>query len=103
MSNSSIWAMDRTLSGATTPGQGGAGSNDNEGVLQIPQISKARASLLDSLISYPGYSLSGVLPLCRDAVNVFYCPSWVSYSIEIDLLKIIHIQENCAQNNFTKM
>ena len=29
--------MDRALSGATTPSQSGPGSNDNEGVLRIPQ------------------------------------------------------------------
>ena len=33
---SSIWLIDRTLSGATTPGQSGPGSDDNEGVLHIP-------------------------------------------------------------------
>ena len=35
MSNSSIWAIDRILSGATTPGQSGPGSNGNNGVLHI--------------------------------------------------------------------
>ena len=30
---SSIWPIDRTLSGATTPGQNGPRSNGNEGVL----------------------------------------------------------------------
>ena len=63
-----IWSIDRTLSGATTPGQRGPASNGNERVLHIPQISKARALSLDSLMSYPGYSLVGVLPLCRDAM-----------------------------------
>ena len=29
--------MDRALSGATIPDQSGPGSNDNEGVLRIPQ------------------------------------------------------------------
>ena len=37
MSNSSIWLIDRTLSGATTLGQSGPGSDVNEGVLYIPQ------------------------------------------------------------------
>ena len=37
MSNSSIWPIDKTLWGATTPGQGEPGSNDNERVLHIPQ------------------------------------------------------------------
>ena len=39
MSNSSIWPVDRTLSGATTPIQGGTKSNCNEEVHDIPQIS----------------------------------------------------------------
>ena len=39
MSNSSIWLKERTLSGASTPGQGEPGSNGNEGILRILQIS----------------------------------------------------------------
>ena len=37
MSNSSIWHIDMTLSGATTPDQTEPGSNSSEGVLRIPQ------------------------------------------------------------------
>ena len=33
---SSIWLIDRTLSGVTTLGQSEPGRNDNEGVLYIP-------------------------------------------------------------------
>ena len=36
MSIISIWHKDRTLSGATTPGQGEPGSKVNEGVLHVP-------------------------------------------------------------------
>ena len=36
---SSIWPIDRTLSGATTLGQSGPGSDYNEGVLHSPQNS----------------------------------------------------------------
>ena len=58
MSNSSIWPIDRTLSGATFLGQGGPGSNNNEGVLLIPQnFSITGASPSDFLGSYLGYSL----------------------------------------------
>ena len=39
MSLSSVWAIDRTLSGATTPGQSEPESDDNEKVLCIPQSS----------------------------------------------------------------
>ena len=46
-----------TLLGATTPGQSGPVSNGNEGVLHIPQISRAGASPSDSLVSYPGYKI----------------------------------------------
>ena len=49
----------RALSETTTPDQSGPGSNGNEGVLRIPQISKARASASDVLISYPGHLLGG--------------------------------------------
>ena len=36
---SSIWSIERALSGATTPGQSGPGSNGYEVVLRIPQSS----------------------------------------------------------------
>ena len=35
MQVSSIWPIDRALSGATIPGQSGPGNNGNEGVLRI--------------------------------------------------------------------
>ena len=48
------------LSGATTPGQRGPGSNGNEGVLHIPQSSSiAGTSPSDCFVSYPGHSLRG--------------------------------------------
>ena len=55
---SSIWPMGRTLSGATIPDQSGPGSNDNEGVLHIPQSSSiSGASPSNCLVSYPGHLL----------------------------------------------
>ena len=53
----SIWLIDRALSVTTTPGKSGPGSNGAEGVLHFPQISKARASLSDGFVRYPGYFL----------------------------------------------
>ena len=45
------------LSGTTNPGQSGTESNDNEGVLRIPQSSSiAGTSPSDYLVSYPGHS-----------------------------------------------
>ena len=58
MQFSSIWPIDRTLSGATTPGQSRPGSNDNEGVFHIPQSSSITgASPSDCLVSCPGHLL----------------------------------------------
>ena len=37
MSNSSIWPIDSTQSGTTTPGQSEPGSDGNKEVLRIPQ------------------------------------------------------------------
>ena len=74
---SSIWPIDRTLSGVATPGQSGPGSNSNERVIHIPQSSSITGALpSDFWVSYLGHSLGErVLPLCREAVSVFYCPS----------------------------
>ena len=58
MLNSSIWPIDKTLSGTIIPGQNGPGSDGNEGTLYIPQISSITgASWSDCLVSYPGHSL----------------------------------------------
>ena len=49
---SSIWPIDNTLSGATTPGQSRPGSDANNGVLRIPQsYSITWASPSDCLVS----------------------------------------------------
>ena len=62
-----------TLSGAITSGQSGPGSDGNEEVLNIGQIpSITEDSSSDCLVSYPGRSLVGVLPICWDTVGVFY-------------------------------
>ena len=82
MPNSSIWPIDRTLSDATTTGQNGSESDGNEGALCIPQSSSiTRATPSDCLLSYTGHSL-GVLPLCRNAVGVFYGSSQMGHSFE---------------------
>ena len=73
MSNSSIWPINRTLSGTTTPSQSGPGSDGNEGVHHIPQSSNITgASPSDCSMSYPGHSFKRALLLYREAVGVFY-------------------------------
>ena len=54
MSNKSY----RTLSGATTLGQSGPGSNNNEGELHIPQSGSITGAFSsDCLMLYPGHLL----------------------------------------------
>ena len=59
MSNSSILPKDRTLSGATTPGQSRPENDGNDQVIHIPQSPKAPS---DWLKSYPGRSLGESYP-----------------------------------------
>ena len=75
MSNSSIWPIDRTHSGATPLGQIGPGSNGNERVLRIPQRSKTGVSPSDCLLSHLGHSLGGVnLTLLQKCSQCFQQP-----------------------------
>ena len=68
---SSIWPIDRTLLGATTPGQSGPGSNGNEGVLRILQSSRIiRALPSDCFVSYAGHSLGDSYP-CAEKQSVY--------------------------------
>ena len=63
MSNSSIRIIDRTpLTGTSSAGQSGPGSNSNEWVLHIPQSSKAGTLPSDDFVSYSGYLLVGSYP-----------------------------------------
>ena len=55
--------QDRTLSGATTPGQSRPGSDGNEGVLHISQSSCISGmSPSDCIVSYSGHSLREFYP-----------------------------------------
>ena len=70
---SSIWPLYRTLSDATTPCKSGPGSDGNKEVLRISKSSSTNGTLpSDRLVAYPGHSSVEFLPLCRDAVGVFY-------------------------------
>ena len=88
MSNSSIWPIDRTLSGATAPGLCGPGSDSNKGVFHIPQSSSITgASPSDGLVSYPGHSLGQFYP----SVN----PVYVYIYIYIYIYKIQFVNKFC--------
>ena len=64
---SSIYPIDRALSGATIPGKSGPENNGKKGVLRIPQSSSITGtSPSDCFVSYPGHSLRwGRTPLQR--------------------------------------
>ena len=83
MSNGSIWSINRTLSGATNPGQSGSENNGNERVLHFPQIFKAGASPSDDLVSYVGQDLVGFYGistsigyLMRNPPNFYFIHNW---------------------------
>ena len=81
---SSIWPIDRTLLGTTTPGQNWHGGDGNEVMLHIPQSSSTTGtSPSDCLVSYLGHSLGVVLPLYRGSVD------WAICMIDKSLLKRI--------------
>ena len=64
---SSIWLIERTLSGTTTQDQSGSGYNGNKEVFSI-----TGASPSDCSVSYPGHSLAGVgFYLCTEMHSVY--------------------------------
>ena len=60
---SSIWLIDMALSGATILGQTGPGNDGSKGVHYILQYQDTCCE---------------VFSLSRDAIGVFYSPSWLS-------------------------
>ena len=68
--------MDRTLLGVTTQAWVDLEAIAMKGVHCIHQSCIITGtSPSDFLVSYPGHSLRGALPLYRGAVGVFYSPS----------------------------
>ena len=89
---SSIWPIDRTLSGAATPDENGHGSDDSEGVPCIFQNSNiTETSLSDCLVSYPVHLLGGggLTPRQRSSC-VFYSPNQLGKHIFNTKVTIVH-------------
>ena len=94
-----IWPKDRTLSGATTPGQSGLWSDGNKVLLRIPQsYSITGTSSSVCCASYPGYSLGGgLMPLQRCSICILQSQSteqgtiWLSRNDWIMLKRIISV------------
>ena len=84
-----VWPTDRILSAATTPDQIGPGSDGSEGVLRIPQSSSITAtSPWVCLVSHQDTRWwGGVLPLCREAVSIFYSPSRLDKLLTLEKAK----------------
>ena len=70
----------------------GSRSNGNEEVHRIPQSSRITWSPpSDCLVPYPGHSLGGgVLPLCREAVDIFYRPSRLGKQFRLSRIVYSH-------------
>ena len=91
--NRSIWPIDGSLTGTTTPDRSGLGSNGNKGVLYISQSSRTEASFSDGLVSYPGRLLEvGVFSHERDKVGVFYSPSQLGW-LRIEYWNVTYVNE----------
>ena len=76
---SSIWPIDRTLSGATTPGQTGPGAMAMKGTPYSPKLQycwnftiRLFSVISTTLVVVVVGGGGRVLSLCRDAVGVFY-------------------------------
>ena len=100
---SSIWSIDRTLSGPTTPGHSGLVSDGNKGGLRIPQSSSITAvSLSDCLLSYPGH-LSGKSYPSTEMQLVYYTAlaDRAKYTMgQIDLFEnYLYVIGPCEKNN----
>ena len=97
-----IWPIDRTLSGATTLGQSGPGSNGNDGVLHIPQISKAGASPSVCFMLYLGHLLGcgGLTPLQRWSLHILQ-PLSTRPSYSLNILNIMVIIIGKGINNLS--
>ena len=78
---SSILPIDRSLSGATNPGQSGPGSDCNEGVLRIHQSSSnTRAPPSDCLVSYLDHWLRESYPFAeKQSMYSVTHADWVIY------------------------
>ena len=101
MSNSSIWLpIDRTLSGVTTPGQSGPGSDGNEGVFHIPQSSSITgASPSDCLVLYPGHSF-----FFGGGAEYSTAPDdWANYYETDDSLQLRKLNQNVFNYSYFKI
>ena len=96
---SSIWPIDRTLSGATTLGQSGSGTDGIEEVPHIPQSSSITGtSPSDCLVSYLGDSLGmGSNPSAE--VQSVYSTAPADWAKIVLFKNYSYLIEMCAKNS----
>ena len=75
--------MDRALSGGTILGQSGPGSDDNEGVLRIPQSSSITGTSSDCLVSYQDTPWGGALTLLERSSRCILQPQLTGHSEKV--------------------
>ena len=93
--------MPLVLSGATTPGQSGAGSNGNEEVLRIPQrLGITGTSSSDCLVSYSGHLLEGSYP-SADLKSVYSTApaDWAIHSVNVKTVGFF--SDNSVKHKYT--
>ena len=85
MQFSSIWPIDRALSGSSTPDQSRSGSDGNEGILRIPQSpSITETSPSDCLVSYPGHPFEAGSYPSAEVQSVYSTapPNWAVHRVK---------------------
>ena len=68
-----VWTIDGTLTSTTTRYQWQWRTSTHS-----PKLQNRSLTIVCSLVSCPEIRWEWVLPLCRDAVSVFYNPSWLA-------------------------
>ena len=90
MSNSSIWPIDSTLSGAITPSQSGPGRDGNKGVLCILQSSRFTKNkgwyglVLSIITEVTIMNLKATSDCIRDSRNWFWVQSCSGSSVRLE-------------------
>ena len=98
---------NRNLSDASTPVKTGAGNNDNEGVYHATPKLQDCSLTIRRFTVICGTFVGGVLTLCRDAADLFYSLSILSYRLKLFFLTYRVISHLCEKfviciNNFLK-
>ena len=98
---SSIWLIDRTLSGATTLGQSGPGSDGNEGgTLHSWSSSMIGTSPSDCLVSYPGRFLGESYPSAEMQSMYSAAPATNLQKIILEYYSSIHHKDKDKFQSF---